>query len=69
MLFEAGRNPKQIQHWLGHHSAAFTLDTYAHLLDAGIGEGLDLEAELAQGGNEVATDMGGLHRTQPKQDH
>jgi integrase len=27
-----GLNAKQVQHWLGHHSAAFTLDTYVHLL-------------------------------------
>jgi integrase len=32
-MFAAGRNPKQVQHWLGHHSAAFTLKTYVHLLD------------------------------------
>ena len=32
-LFAAGRNAKQVQEWLGHHSAAFTLRTYIHLLD------------------------------------
>jgi integrase len=32
-MFDAGRNAAQIQHWLGHHSAAFTLKTYVHLLD------------------------------------
>jgi integrase len=31
-LFRAGWNAKQVQRFLGHHSAAFTLDTYAHLL-------------------------------------
>ncbi len=66
LLFEAGRNPKQIQHWLGHHSAAFTLDTYAHLLDAGLGDGLDLEAELAQGGNKGATDGVRADRIRPE---
>jgi hypothetical protein len=25
-------NAKQVQGWLGHHSAAFTLSTYVHLL-------------------------------------
>jgi integrase len=27
-----GLNAKQVQAWLGHHSAAFTLDRYVHLL-------------------------------------
>lgn len=32
-LFLQGRNAKQVQRWLGHHSAAFTLEVYVHLLD------------------------------------
>jgi integrase len=32
LLFRRGLNPKQVQAWLGHHSAAFTLATYVHLL-------------------------------------
>lgn len=32
-MFAAGRTAVQVQHWLGHHSAAFTLRTYVHLLD------------------------------------
>lgn len=32
MLFRAGLNAKQVQVWLGHHSPAFTLATYVHLL-------------------------------------
>jgi len=39
-LFAAGRNPVQVQRWLGHHSASFTLDTYVHLLDADLGDPL-----------------------------
>jgi integrase len=31
-LFERGLNVKQVQAWLGHHKASFTLDTYVHLL-------------------------------------
>lgn len=31
-LFRRGLNPKQVSAWLGHHSAAFTLDTYIHVL-------------------------------------
>jgi hypothetical protein len=32
MLFRYGVNAKQAQMWLGHHSPAFTLATYVHLL-------------------------------------
>jgi integrase len=32
-MFAEGRNAKQVQKWLGHHSAAFTLNTYVHLCD------------------------------------
>jgi integrase len=42
MLFAEGRNAVQVQHWLGHHSAAFTLATYVHLLDGDIGQPLEL---------------------------
>ncbi len=57
MLFAAGRNVKQVQRWLGHHSPGFTLDTYVHLLDDGVGEGLDLAAELpAEGESKVSPD-------------
>jgi len=31
-LFRRGLNAKQVQVWLGHHSPAFTLATYVHLL-------------------------------------
>jgi integrase len=36
-----GRNVVQVQRWLGHHSASFTLDTYVHLLDGDIGTPLE----------------------------
>jgi integrase len=39
-LFAEGRNVVQVQRWLGHHSASFTLDTYVHLLDSNLGEPL-----------------------------
>jgi hypothetical protein len=51
MLFAEGRNVVQVQRWLGHHSAAFTLSRYVHLLDGGIGEGLVI--------------AGGAHKVQP----
>jgi predicted benzoate:H+ symporter BenE len=31
-LFNRGLNAKQVQTWLGHHSAAFTLSVYVHML-------------------------------------
>ena len=31
-LFRHGLNAKQVQGWLGHHAASFTMDTYVHLL-------------------------------------
>lgn len=34
----AGKNPKQVQAWLGHHAASFTMDTYVHLLPDDVGE-------------------------------
>jgi integrase len=36
-MFASGRNAVQVQHWLGHHSAAFTLAQYVHLLDGDLG--------------------------------
>lgn len=42
MLFANGRNAVQVQRWLGHHSAAFTLATYVHLLDGDLGEPLEI---------------------------
>jgi integrase len=42
MLFAEGRNAVQVQRWLGHHSPAFTLSVYVHLLDDDLGEPLTL---------------------------
>ena len=36
-LFRSGMNAKQVQGWLGHHAASFTLDTYVHLLPDDVG--------------------------------
>jgi integrase len=48
LLFRAGLNAKQVQVWLGHHSAAFTLSTYVHLLN-------DDLPDAPWGGNTGAT--------------
>jgi integrase len=58
-LFAEGRNVVQVQRWLGHHSASFTLDTYVHLLDNDLGEplqgavgrGLESETHPGDGGS------------------
>jgi integrase len=56
MLFRSGLNAKQVQVWLGHHSPAFTLGAYVHLLsddlpDAGFLDALT-GAESGSGGNK-----------------
>ena len=38
LLFESGRNVKQVAEWLGHADPAYTLRRYVHLLDDGIGD-------------------------------
>jgi integrase len=38
LLFEAGRDVKQVSEWLGHADAGFTLKVYVHLMDAGVGD-------------------------------
>lgn len=35
--------------WMGHHSAAYTLDVYGHLIDAELAPTLDLHAEFSKG--------------------
>jgi len=46
LLFEAGRNPKQVQAWLGHHDPGFTLATYVHLMDEGVGDAAFLDSAI-----------------------
>jgi integrase len=38
LLFESGKNTRQVCDWLGHADPAFTLRTYVHLLDGGLGD-------------------------------
>jgi len=58
-LFAQGRNAVQVQRWLGHHSPAFTLTVYVHLLDDDLGGPLGLPG----GGNGAVTDTTPLHTT------
>ena len=46
MLIESGLSPLRPQRWMGHHSPAFTLETYGHLIDGDLGPALDLRKEL-----------------------
>jgi integrase len=65
LLFSRGANAVQVQRWLGHHSAAFTLATYVHLLPGELGSALALDDELMDGGNDVATEPTGLPGNDP----
>jgi integrase len=37
LLFQHGKNIKQVAGWLGHSGPGFTLRTYVHLMDDGVG--------------------------------
>jgi integrase len=53
LLFESGKNVKQVAAWLGHADPGFTLRTYVHLMDDGLGDVNFLDDALAvevQGG-------------------
>jgi integrase len=51
LLFAGGKDVKQIQQWLGHADPGFTLRTYVHLLDDGLGKAdfLDADTSLSPG--------------------
>lgn len=51
---QRGTNIKQLSRLMGHHSPSFTLDTYVHLLDEGVGAPLALAEELAVAAVPVA---------------
>ena len=55
LLFAHGKNVKEVQEWLGHADPGFTLRTYVHLLDEGIGDATFLDAAVKVG-NAGATD-------------
>ena len=49
MLFDGGKNVRQVSEWLGHADPSFTLRTYVHLMDDGLG-GADFLDEAVQVG-------------------
>jgi integrase len=60
MLFDGGKNIKQVQEWLGHHSATFTLATYVHLMDDGLGDAGAVDAAMAKA-RRLAGGTPGVH--------
>jgi integrase len=44
LAFEAGRNIAQMSAWLGHADPSFTLRTYVHLMDEGLGDATFMDA-------------------------
>lgn len=55
MHIERGTNIVRLSRLLGHHKPSFTLDVYSHLLDDGLGDPLDVDAEIALVGDGWAT--------------
>lgn len=49
LLIERGLSLLRLQLWMGHHSAAYTIDTYGHLVDPDLSPPLDLSWELKSG--------------------
>lgn len=52
LLFDAGKNVKQVASWLGHADPAFTLRTYISLMDEGLGDAEFLD-EVVTAGNRA----------------
>jgi integrase len=53
LLFEAGRDVKQVSEWLGHADAGFTLKVYVHLMDAGVGDAAFMDEVVAPAAEEA----------------
>lgn len=52
LLFDEGRNIKQVQEWLGHADPGFTLRTYVHLMDDGVGDADFFDEAVTPGGGK-----------------
>jgi integrase len=64
-LFAGGRNAVQVSRWLGHHSAAFTLSVYVHLLDDDLGTALPSTLQPLAGVSERVSATHGNGREAP----
>ncbi len=49
LLIERGTSPLRLQRWMGHHAAAYTLETYGHLIDDELGNALDWTVDVRVG--------------------
>jgi integrase len=49
LLLKAGKDPRQVQQWLGHSQLTTTMNIYVHELDDGLGGADDLDAILGRG--------------------
>jgi integrase len=65
MLFRAGWNAKQVQVVLGHHSPAFTLATYVHLIPDDLPE--PRFSELVAGGPKTGPGADAIAAPRPRQ--
>lgn len=54
LLFDNGKHVKQVADWLAHADPAFTLRTYVHLLDEGLGDAEFLDGVLGEYASSVA---------------
>jgi integrase len=52
LLFEGGKDVKQVQEWLGHADPGLTLRTYIHLLDGGLGAADFLDDAITREGGD-----------------
>jgi integrase len=65
LLSEAGRNVKQVQAWLGHADPGFTLKTYIHLMDAGMGTADFLDQAVNASRDQVPALLAGSRHPAP----
>lgn len=67
LLFEAGRDVKQVASWLGHADPSFTLRTYIHLMDDGVGDAdfLDSAVRVNSGSTQRPETAGTQQTTVP----
>ena len=61
MLIESGLSPLRLQRWMGHHSPAFTLETYGHLIDGDLGPGTRPPQGAAAGPAMIEAGRGECH--------
>jgi hypothetical protein len=62
LLLARGASAVQVQRWLGHHSPAFTLDTYVHLLPGDSAPPLRLDQEILPPRSEIESFLGMTNR-------